>query len=412
MKILIVTQYFWPENFKINDLAISLKERGNDVTVLTGRPNYPDGKLFAGYNFFNKRTEYYSGIKIVRSHIVTRGKYSGARLFINYLSFAFFASVTAIFRLSKKAEIIFVYEPSPVTVGIPAIVYKLFSKAPMFFWIQDLWPESVIAAGNMNSKLILKITAGLVKLIYKKSDIIFISSRSFRNSVISKGVSDKKIIYLPNWAEDLYGESVTRNEDVIKMLPSKGFKIMFAGNIGESQDFESIVRAAELTKEVEDIHWIILGDGRKKTWVEQEINSKKLKNIYLLGRYPIDKMPYFFREADVLLVSLKDEAIFSLTVPAKIQSYLACGKPILAMINGEGAEIIKESNSGFAVNAGDYNKLHEKVLELYKMPKSQLDLMAKSSREYYINYFDRKEVIDKLITVFRSESLTKDFQST
>lgn len=402
MKILIVTQYFWPENFKINDLALSLKERGNDVTVLTGQPNYPDGKLYPGYNWFNKKVEYYCGIKIVRAPLITRGNCSGVRLFLNFTSFAFFASLTAIFRISKKAEIIFVYEPSPVTVGIPALFYKLFSKAPMFFWIQDLWPESVIAAGNMNSKLILRITDYLVRLIYRKSDIIFISSRSFRQSVTDKGVSNKKIFYLPNWAEDLYNEDVNRDEEIVRMLPSGGFKIMFAGNIGESQDFESLVNAAELTRDFEDIHWIIIGDGRKRQWVEQEINSRKLKNIHLLGRHPMEKMPYFFREADVLLVSLKDEVIFSFTVPAKIQSYLACGKPILAMINGEGAEIIKESNSGFAVNAGDYINLSEKVLELYKMPEEQLDRMAKSSKEYYLNNFDRKELIDKVITVFRS----------
>jgi glycosyltransferase involved in cell wall biosynthesis len=400
VKILIISQYFWPENFKINDLALSLKENGNEVTILTGKPNYPNGKFYPGYYFFNRRIEYYNGIKIVRSPIISRGNSSGAHLFINYISFAFFASLAAIFRLNKKAEIIFVYEPSPVTVGIPALVYKLFSRAPMFFWIQDLWPESVIAAGNMNSKLILKITEWLVKVIYRKSDVIFISSRSFRQSVIEKGVSNEKINYLPNWAEDLYINNVEKNEEIVKLLPPSGFKIMFAGNIGEAQDFESIVNAAEKTKEYEDIQWIIVGDGRKRTWIEQQIHKKKLTNIYLLGRYPMDTMPYFFKEADVMLVSLKDEAIFSLTVPAKIQSYLACGKPILAMINGEGAEIVKESNSGFSVNAGDYNRLSEKAIEMYKMPKSELDLMAKSSKEYYLDNFNRKDLIDKTISIF------------
>jgi glycosyltransferase involved in cell wall biosynthesis len=400
VKILIISQYFWPENFKINDLALSLKESGNEVTVLTGKPNYPNGKFYPGYYFLNRRLEYYNGIKIVRSPIISRGNSSGTHLFINYISFAFFASLAAIFRLNKKAEIIFVYEPSPVTVGIPALVYKLFSRAPMFFWIQDLWPESVIAAGNMNSKLILKLTEWLVKVIYRKSDVIFISSRSFRQSVIERGVRNEKINYLPNWAEDLYINNVEKNEEIVKLLPPGGFKIMFAGNIGEAQDFESIVNAAEKTKDYKDIQWIIIGDGRKRTWIEQQILIKKLTNIYLLGRYPMDTMPYFFKEADVMLVSLKDEAIFSLTVPAKIQSYLACGKPILAMINGEGAEIVKESNSGFSVNAGDYNRLSEKAIEMYKMPKSELDLMAKSSKEYYLDNFNRKDLIDKTISIF------------
>jgi colanic acid biosynthesis glycosyl transferase WcaI len=400
MKILIVTQYFWPENFKINDLASNLKERGNDVTVLTGKPNYPDGKFYKGYNIFNKKKEFYKGVKIVRVPLISRGNCSGVRLFLNYISFAFFASITAIFRLKKDTEIIFVYEPSPITVGIPALFYKLFSKAPMFFWIQDLWPESLIAAGDVKSKLILRLTEKLVRLIYKKSDVIFISSRSFKQSITDKGVGSEKIVYLPNWAEDIYYTPANRDEDVAKLLPVKGFKIMFAGNIGESQDFESIVNAAEKTMDYEDIHWIILGDGRKKNWVEEQIRLKKLSNIQLLGRHPMNMMPFFFREADVMLVSLKDEFIFGLTVPAKIQSYLACGKPILAMMNGEGADIIRESNSGFAVDAGDFKALSERVIEMYKMPGQQLELMARSSKEYFLKNFDRNELIDKVISVF------------
>ena len=405
MKILIISQYFWPENFKINDLALGLNERGNEVTILTGKPNYPEGKFYPGYNFINRKVEYYHGVKVIRSPLISRGSCSGVRLFINYISFAIFASFAAVFRLSKTADVIFVYEPSPITVGIPALFYKLFSKAPLFFWIQDLWPESLIAAGNMNSKLILKLTEWLVKLIYRKSDVIFISSRNFKQSIIEKGVNSEKIFYLPNWAEEVYIKTVEKDEEVVKSLPPIGFKIMFAGNIGEAQDFESIINAADRTKDYEDIYWIIIGDGRKKNWVEQEIRNRKLSNVHLLGKYPMNIMPVFFREADAMLVSLKDEMIFGLTVPAKIQSYLACGKPILAMMNGEGANIIRESKSGYAVNAGDFNALADRVIEMYNMPKSDLDLMAKASKEFYLNNFDRKDLIDKLMSVFYSQTI-------
>jgi len=182
VKILIISQYFWPENFKINDLALGLKERGNEVTILTGKPNYPNGKFYPEYNFINRKVEYYQGIKVIRSPLIRRGNCSGVRLFINYISFAIFASFAAVFRLSKTADAIFVYEPSPITVGIPALVYKYFSRAPIYFWIQDLWPESLIAAGDVKSKLILKLTDRLVRLIYRKSDVIFISSKSFKFS--------------------------------------------------------------------------------------------------------------------------------------------------------------------------------------------------------------------------------------
>ena len=407
MKILIISQYFWPENFKINDLALGLKERGNEVTILTGKPNYPDGKFYPGYNFINRKVEYYQGIKVIRSPLIRRGNCSGVRLFINYISFAIFASFAAVFRLSKTADAIFVYEPSPITVGIPALVYKYFSRAPIYFWIQDLWPESLIAAGDVKSKLILKLTDRLVRLIYRKSEVIFISSKSFKHSITEKGVDSEKIYYLPNWAEDIYNEPVDRDKDIAGMLPSKGFKIMFAGNIGESQDFESIVNAAEKTSGYDDIHWIIVGDGRKKSWIEQEIRLKKMNNIHLIGRHPMRMMPSFFREADVMLVSLKDEPIFSLTVPAKIQTYLACGKPILAMINGEGADVIRESKSGYAVNAGDFNALADRVIEMYNMPKTNLDIMAKASKEFYLNNFNSKDLIDKLMSVFYSYTVKK-----
>jgi colanic acid biosynthesis glycosyl transferase WcaI len=407
VKILIISQYFWPENFKINDLALGLKERGNEVTILTGKPNYPDGKFYPGYNFINRKVEYYQGIKVIRSPLIRRGNCSGVRLFINYISFAIFASFAAVFRLSKTADAIFVYEPSPITVGIPALVYKYFSRAPIYFWIQDLWPESLIAAGDVKSKLILKLTDRLVRLIYRKSEVIFISSKSFKHSITEKGVDSEKIYYLPNWAEDIYNEPVGRDKDIAGLLPSKGFKIMFAGNIGESQDFESIVNAAEKTSGYDDIHWIIVGDGRKKSWIEQEIRLKKMNNIHLIGRHPMRMMPSFFREADVMLVSLKDEPIFSLTVPAKIQTYLACGKPILAMINGEGADVIRESKSGYAVNAGDFNALADRVIEMYNMPKTNLDIMAKASKEFYLNNFNSKDLIDKLMSVFYSYTVKK-----
>jgi glycosyltransferase involved in cell wall biosynthesis len=407
VKILIISQYFWPENFKINDLALGLKERGNEVTILTGKPNYPDGKFYPGYNFINRKVEYYQGIKVIRSPLIRRGNCSGVRLFINYISFAIFASFAAVFRLSKTADAIFVYEPSPITVGIPALVYKYFSRAPIYFWIQDLWPESLIAAGDFKSKLILKLTDRLVRLIYRKSEVIFISSKSFKHSITEKGVDSEKIYYLPNWAEDIYNEPVGRDKDIAGLLPSKGFKIMFAGNIGESQDFESIVNAAEKTSGYDDIHWIIVGDGRKKSWIEQEIRLKKMNNIHLIGRHPMRMMPSFFREADVMLVSLKDEPIFSLTVPAKIQTYLACGKPILAMINGEGADVIRESKSGYAVNAGDFNALADRVIEMYNMPKTNLDIMAKASKEFYLNNFNSKDLIDKLMSVFYSYTVKK-----
>jgi glycosyltransferase involved in cell wall biosynthesis len=401
MKILIVTQYFWPENFKITDLAIALKGLNHEVTVLTGKPNYPEGKFYKGYNFFNKRAESFKGVEIIRTMMIRRGSGNGFRLFVNYFSFAFFASFASVFRIKKNYDIIFVFEPSPITVALPSIVYKKFSNAPIFLWVLDLWPESISAAGNINSVFIIKQIDNLVKRIYRNTDIILISSKSFRESIISKGISDKKIVYLPNWAEDIFLQKIDHYSEALLKLPKGSFNVMFAGNIGDAQDFESIIKAAELTKSYENIHWIIIGDGRKKVWVESQITSLNLKNVHLLGKHPIEKMPYFYKEADVMLVTLKDEKIFSLTVPAKIQSYLACGKPLVALLNGVGADIINESGAGFCFNSGNYEELSGKIIEMYKMPKNELVNMGLSGKKYYDENFERNKLISNLLNVFQ-----------
>ncbi len=400
MKILIITQYFWPENFKINDFAIRLRDLNHEVIVLTGKPNYPTGIFYNGYSNFNKRREYYKGITIIRTMLMTRGSGSGFRLAANYLSFAFFASFASIFRLSRNANVVFVYEPSPITIGIPAIVYKMISKVPIFLWVQDLWPESLTGAGKVKSKFILNCTESLVKYIYNSTDLIFISAKSFRESIMQKGIDPIKIKYLPNWAEDIFVNSSKNETKSEKLEGNNEFKIVFAGNIGEAQDFESIVEAIFQTRNCQNIKWIIIGDGRRRSWLEQQICERKLENIQLIERQPLDNMPYFFREADAFLVTLKDEEIFSITVPAKVQSYLAFGKPILAMINGEGADIIKEAGAGFVVRSGDHINLAKKAVEMSELSKSELYKMGEAGKIYYSKNFDREHLIKFVIDEF------------
>lgn len=395
MKILIVTQYFWPENFKINDFAFGMQKLGHEVTVLTGLPNYPFGKIFPGYGYFKKRRENINNVKVIRSLIVTRGKGTGARLFLNYFSYAFFASISVLFKLKDKNDIIFVYEPSPITVGIPAILLKFLKGIPIIFWVQDLWPESVIAASKIKLKLLYRLINMLVIFIYKNCDIIYISSRSFKKSILEKGVDESKIIYFPSWAEDAYLKTPDI-EKVKKMLPD-GFKIMFAGNIGEAQDFDSIYEVMKILKEYEDIKWIILGDGRKKNWLKNKIEESGLENVYLLGSFPYELMSDFFVHADALLVSLKDEEIFSLTVPAKIQTYLAAGRPILAMINGEASEIIEEAQAGFTCKAGDVLNLKNNILKLKEMSLNERKRLGENGRKYYLRNFERDLLFKQFI---------------
>lgn len=400
MRILVVTQYFWPENFKINDFVLGMTEFGHSITVLTGKPNYPSGTFIKGYNFFNRRNEDFHGIKVIRAPLISRGKGGGIRLMLNYFSFAFFASFTAFFRIKGRYDVVFVYEPSPVTVGIPAIVLKKKFDIPVFFWVLDLWPDSVEIAGNVKNHQILELLNKLVISIYRHSDKIFISSRSFFDPVQKKNVASDKIVYFPNWPEEIYLSAVTDTNKYSGLMPS-GFKIMFAGNIGDSQDFESVLMAASLVFEYKNIHWIILGDGRRRTWLEAEVSRFGLNsNFHILGNYPQNEMPDFFCHCDVMLVTLKKSEIFSLTVPAKVQSYMAFGKPVLGMLDGEGAAIIEEANAGLTCKAGDYIKLAGNVKLLYSLDKSELSAMGDNGRQYCAQNFNRELLFRKFEEIY------------
>lgn len=395
MRVLLVTQYFYPENFKSNDIAVELTKRGYEVTVLTGLPNYPEGKIHENYGFFNRTKENYQGANVIRTWLVPRGKGGGARLLLNYFSWAFFASIKAfILSFQKKFDVILVHEPSPITQGFPAIVVKKIQKIPIHFWVLDLWPESLTSAGGINNKFVLSLFTNLVKYIYNNSDKILISSKGFATSILAKGINKEKLIYFPNWAEDsiLKGDS----DYPIPNLP-KGFKIIFAGNIGVAQDVKAIIDAALILKDKLDIHFVFIGDGRSKIQLENFVNENNLnKTVHFLGRFPLDAMKTFFNQADVLLVSLKDELIFNVTVPAKLQAYLCTKKPILGMLNGEGATIIKEANCGLCVNAGDSIELAEKTLEFFQMTNDNRKILGANGFKYFEENFTMRKCIDDL----------------
>ena len=400
MKILIVTQYFWPEEFRINDLALDLLKRGHDVTVLTGNPNYPKGNFYKGYGFKFK-TENYKGIKIYRVPIISRGNASGLRLVLNYLSFAINGSIFAMF-LRKKFNVSLVFAISPITAVYPALVHKFLFKSKVNLWVQDLWPESVSAAGKMNSSFATVCLKKMVKQIYKSSDKVLVQSEAFIPSVTDKGVSKNQLRYVPNWAEDLFNSQSNILKSKYESIIPAGFRVMFAGNIGEAQDFDSIIKAAEITKDILNIKWIIVGDGRKKSWAAEEIIRLELQDtVFLMGRYPLEEMPSFFVHADIMLLSLKDEAIFSMTIPSKVQSYLAFGKPIVGMLNGIGAEVLTKAECGYVANAGDYEMLAINIVKAYNAKSEILTQKGLNGKDYYNKNFSKEVIIDNLINIFQ-----------
>ncbi len=397
MKILIISQYFWPEEFRINDVATALQEADHEVTVLTGIPNYPKGQFFKGYSFFGPWAECFGGVKILRVPLFPRGDGGGARLALNYLSFVFWGCILAPFRVRGTFDVILVYQLSPVTVGLPAIFLKWIKKAPIVFWVQDLWPESLSATGAIRFSMVLAVVGKLVRYIYSRCTLILVQSMAFIGPVLKMGVPGKKIQYMPNATETLYKPlSLPVDAPERESLPS-GFKIMFAGNIGVAQDFETIISAAEALRGETDVKFVILGEGRARSCAERRVNKLGLsENVIFLGRWPAEAMPGFFSLADALLVTLKKEPIFSFTIPSKVQSYMACAKPIIAALDGEGARVIKESGAGFVVPAGNSAELADAILRLKVLSPIMRAEMGAFGLKYYEANFERGRLIRKL----------------
>jgi|SRR5688572_15123541 len=398
MRIVIVTQYFWPESFRINDLALGLRSRGHEVTVYTGKPNYPEGRFFRGYGFFGRSTEDYQGVKVIRVPLLPRGGGGPARLVLNYLSFALLASLLAPLRCRGEYDAILVYEPSPITVGLPAVVLKWTKRAPLLFWVQDLWPENLEATGMVRAPWVLHLVARFARFLYRRSDLVLVQSEAFTAPIRALGIEAAKIRYYPNSAESLY-RPVAADAPPPPGQPSlpDGFRVMFAGNIGAAQDFETILGAAELTREERGVHWTIVGDGRMHSWVAAEVARRGLAGtVHLLGRHPLESMPPLFARADAMLVTLRNEPVFALTIPSKLQSYLACGRPILAALDGEGARVVREAGAGVAVRPGDAPALAAAALELARMPRAEREAMGERGRRYFERHFERALLLARL----------------
>ncbi|MDO8263081.1 MAG: glycosyltransferase family 4 protein [Gallionella sp.] len=396
MRVLLVSQYFWPENFRINDLARELVERGHHVTVLTGKPNYPSGKVFAEFKSAPNAFGDYFGASVCRVPMLARGT-GGLRLMLNYLSFVVGASVFAPVRLlGKRFDVVFVFEPSPITVGLPAILLGKLKHAPVILWVQDLWPDTLVAVNAVTSHRLLAAVGSMVRFIYKRCVLVLGQSHGFLDRIAAYCDDTAKIRYFPNWAEDA---PATADVTPAPEIPLKGdtFDILFAGNIGEAQDFPAILDAIELLKSRAEIRWIIVGDGRRSDWLRIEIARRGLDQcVLMLGWFPLDRMPSFYARADALLVSLRADPVFALTVPSKVQSYLMGGVPVLGMLDGEGAEVIRKAKAGLTCAAGDSAGLAKAVLELSAMPRAQRMCLGENGRRYAESEFGRSVLTDRL----------------
>lgn len=396
LHILVVSQYFWPEDFRINELVKQLVVRGHEVTVLTGVPNYPDGMIFREFQDEPSRFECYHGARVVRAPMILRGK-SKAQLVANYISFALGASFRGYQVLRHdNVDVIFVFEPSPVTVGVPAAVLSQILDAPIAFWVLDQWPEAIAASGAIKSKVLLRMVGWLVRFLYSRCDLILAQSKSLLPLIARYCRAGQQTAYLPNWVESTY-ETVLRKRGTEVPERDGCFSVMFAGNIGASQDFPAILNAAELLRFDSRIRWLIVGDGRDAGWVRAEIARRELhEQVLMLGRHPQVEMPTMFGRASALLVSLRSDPVLALTVPGKIQTYLAMGLPVIGMLDGEGARLIEEAGAGLTCASGDFQGLAALIRSMASMTDEERVRMGESGRTYVMREFDRDTLINQI----------------
>lgn len=405
MRIALVTQYFWPESFSINDLVASLVEQGHTVEVFTGKPNYPDGKVFAGYAAEGYLQESFGGnVPVHRAPLRPRGSSGAKNLLLNYLSFVF--NGLRYFPRQAKGktyDVVFVFSLSPITSVIPAIYLKWRLKTHLAIWVLDLWPESLSATGFIKNKLVLSLVGLMVRGIYACTDTILVQSRAFVGAV-SRYASPDKIFYYPNSSVDV--SVVPRQETTVPnellALLDNNFCVVFTGNLGTAQAVETLLAAAARLTHLPEFKLVLVGSGSMSAWLEQKKSELRLENLVLAGRFPASEMPQFLHRAKGLVVSLKRADIFAQTVPAKIQSYLAAGRPIIASLDGEGARVVSESGAGMACPAEDVDKLAACFERLYGMSETQRESLGEAGRAYFLEHFETDKQALNLVRILQA----------
>lgn len=392
--ILVISQYFFPENFRINDICEEWIERGYEVTVVTGIPNYPQGDFFNGYGFRKKNRENYKGINIIRLPIVPRGN-SAFKLVLNYLSFVISGGIWALFSKLNPTHV-FIFEVSPMTQALPGIWFAQKKKIPCFLYVQDLWPENVEIVTGIHNKNILNVIGKMVDYIYKRTTKIFTTSNSFVTAISKRGVSLEKLKFWPQYAEEFYrviGDKKNHSEtDVLSFV--------FTGNIGNAQGLEILPKVAAKLKKLKlkrKVKFTLVGDGRYKTELINLVNINGVDDMFnFVDKQPAELIPEILARHDVAVITLANSKLFSMTIPAKLQSYMACGMPILASVEGECASIIKESNSGFSSSPDDVSSMVNNIIKFIDLPLEELRKMKINSENYCTEFFNKRNLMNEM----------------
>lgn len=396
MNILVVSQYFWPESFRINDLVRAWVSDGHSVTVLTGLPNYPAGRLFPGYSWRGPYQEQWEGAQVRRVPSLTRGPNPGVRLALNYASFVAAGVGLGPMVAPERYDVAFVYAPSPITICIPAIWLRWLRGIPVAFWVQDLWPDNLAATGAVQSHVVHRAVERMSRWIYKHCDLVLAQSDAFIAPVrrVCPGIRDLRV--LPNWADSFYQPRAVASDAPERSEFPEGFTVVFAGNLGSSQALDVAVDAAALLRH-ENVHWVFIGDGNQRSALEARVAALGLQSLVrFLGWRPGEAMPRYLNLADVLLVSLRRNESFASTVPAKLQSSLATGRPVVAALAGEGARIVHESGGGIVVDQENAASLADGIRTVLRMDEVSRAAMGQRGRAYAVEHFDRDTLVRRV----------------
>ena len=403
-KILIVCQRFWPESFRVNDVANFFVEKGYEVDVLCGIPNYPGGKFYKGYSLFKNRHQIKDGLQIRRVFEIPRGNGSTIMIALNNISFAL-GSLFHIPRLVfKDYEKIFMFEVSPVFMTISGIILGKIKKIQTTMWVIDIWPDNLVSFLNIKNRFLIKIIKKISIWHYKNTDKIIGMTQTMSEKLAEYTNRDiKQIPTLPLTCEKLF-----ENKSIDSKLQKKfsnSFNIVFTGTLTPIISPETIVRAALAIQEkgYKNINWVIVGDGMSRQWLEKEVRKSKLsKYFYFEGQQPIGEVPKYTTIADVLLSTLRKDKLLEVTIPSKITSYMACGKPIVIAMDGEPANLINKTACGYAGPSEDWQSLANNIELVYKLSSKDRKKMGNNARGYYLKYLERNVVLNKLEKIILS----------
>jgi len=400
MRIVLLSQWFAPEpEARVTVFARELAERGHQVTVLTGFPNYPQGKLYPGYRIKLWQHESMGNVRVVRMFLYPDHSQSKVKRSLNYLSFA----VSAVLQgpvLCGPVDLLWVYHP-PLTIGIPAWWISLLRHTPFVYEIQDMWPETVIATGMMKEGISIKLLEYLAAFVYRRAAALTVISSGFKRIMISKGVPEEKISVISNWADEDIFRPVNRDPELGSRYNLAGyFNVLFSGNMGPAQALETVVEAAALLGDLPEVKFTLIGDGLSVDYLKAQVDDKALSNVQFIGRQPMSAMADFYAWADGLLVQLRNDPLFYTTIPSKTLAYLASGRPILCAVPGDGADVVREANAGLVCQPGDAQALADMVRRLYKMPVNERETLGRNGRQKFLSQYSRCALVDQYETLF------------